>query len=160
WQFPEKLIPLVTLNALHGQALPVYGDGSNQRDWLFVEDHAEALLVAASRGKPGESYNIGGRSEYANIEVVRRICALLDELQYDAAIGARDSLISFVADRPGHDFRYAIDATKIMNELGWAPRETFESGLRKTVQWYLDNRRWWERVRAGVYRGERLGAPV
>ena len=160
YHFPEKLIPLTILNALEGKPLPVYGRGENVRDWLFVEDHAEALLLAALQGKPGESYNIGGRSELSNIEVVRRICALLDELQFDAAIGARESLISFVADRPGHDFRYAIDATKIMNELGWAPRETFESGLRKTVRWYLDNRQWWERVRAGVYRGERLGAPV
>jgi dTDP-glucose 4,6-dehydratase len=160
YHFPEKLIPLTILNALEGKPLPVYGRGENIRDWLFVEDHAEALLRVALHGQPGESYNIGGQSELANIDVVRRICALLDELRFDPEIGARDSLISFVADRPGHDFRYAIDAAKITGELGWAPRETFESGLYKTVQWYLDNRKWWERVRAGVYRGERLGVSV
>jgi dTDP-glucose 4,6-dehydratase len=160
YHFPEKLIPLTILNALEGKPLPVYGRGENIRDWLFVEDHAEALLQVALRGRPMESYNIGGRSELANIEVVRRICALLDELKFDSIIGRRDSLVSFVADRPGHDYRYAIDATKIMNELGWRPSETFESGLRKTVQWYLDNRKWWERVRTGLYKGERLGASL
>jgi dTDP-glucose 4,6-dehydratase len=160
YHFPEKLIPLTILNALEGKPLPVYGRGENIRDWLFVEDHAEALLEVALRGRFGESYNIGGCNELSNIEVVRRICALLDELHVDSVIGKRESLISFVTDRPGHDFRYAIDATKIMNELSWRPRETFESGLRKTVQWYLDNRTWWERVRSGVYRGERLGVSV
>ncbi len=160
YHFPEKLIPLTILNALEGKPIPVYGRGENVRDWLFVEDHAEALLEVALRGRPGDRYNIGGRNELANIEVVRRICTLLDELRFDPTLGERESLISFVTDRPGHDFRYAIDASKIMNELGWAPRETFESGLRKTVQWYLDNRQWWERVRAGVYRGERLGISV
>jgi dTDP-glucose 4,6-dehydratase len=160
YHFPEKLIPLTILNALEGKPLPVYGRGENIRDWLFVEDHAEALLEVALRGRSGESYNIGGCNELSNIEVVRRICGLLDELHVDSVIGKRESLISFVTDRPGHDFRYAIDATKIMNELSWRPRETFETGLRKTVQWYLDNRTWWERVRSGVYRGERLGVSV
>ena len=157
YHFPEKLIPLTILNALECKTLPVYGRGENVRDWLFVDDHAEALLQVALKGVPGETYNIGGGNELANINVVRQICAILDELQFDAAFGPRESLITFVADRPGHDFRYAIDATKIKNELGWAPRETFETGLRKTVQWYLGNRPWWERVRSGVYRGERLG---
>jgi dTDP-glucose 4,6-dehydratase len=160
YHFPEKLIPLTILNALEGKPLPVYGRGENVRDWLFVEDHAGALLEVATRGRPGESYNIGGRNEFSNIEVVWRICGLLDEIAADPAIGRRESLISFVTDRPGHDFRYAIDATKITNELGWRPRETFETGLRKTVQWYLNNRKWWERVRTGVYRGERLGVSV
>lgn len=157
YHFPEKLIPLTILNALEGKTLPVYGRGENVRDWLFVEDHAEALLEVALRGVPGESYNIGGSAELANLDVVRQICAILDERQFEPALGPREKLIAFVADRPGHDFRYAIDATKIRNELGWAPRETFDTGLRKTVQWYLDNRPWWERVRSGVYRGERLG---
>lgn len=156
-QFPEKLIPLVILNALEGEPLPVYGRGENVRDWLYVDDHAEALIVAAERGTVGESYNIGGHNEYRNIDVVRRICALVDELSPNPMIGPRESLITFVTDRPGHDMRYAIDASKIERELGWRPRETFESGLRKTVRWYLDNRRWWERVRSGIYRGERLG---
>jgi dTDP-glucose 4,6-dehydratase len=160
YHFPEKLIPLTILNALEGKPLPVYGRGDNIRDWLYVEDHADALLEVVLRGIPGESYNIGGRSELSNIEVVRRICVLLDEMKFDSAIGDRESLISFVSDRPGHDFRYAIDGTKIMKQLGWAPRETFESGLRKTVQWYLENRVWWQRVRSGVYRGERLGMSI
>jgi dTDP-glucose 4,6-dehydratase len=158
YHFPEKLIPLTILNALEGKPLPVYGRGENVRDWLYVEDHAEALLETALHGIPGESYNIGGGSEHSNLEVVSRVCALLDEFQPDAAIGRRESLISFVTDRPGHDFRYAIDASKIEDKLGWRPRETFETGLRKTVRWYIDNRSWWERVRSGVYRGERLGS--
>jgi dTDP-glucose 4,6-dehydratase len=157
YHFPEKLIPLVILNAFEGKPLPVYGKGENVRDWLYVEDHAEALLEVLLRGKSGERYNIGGRNEMKNIDVVRRICALMDEFEPNSFKGPREQLIKFVADRPGHDFRYAIDASKIQNELGWTPRETFESGLRKTVKWYLDNRAWWERVRAGVYRGERLG---
>lgn len=160
YHFPEKLIPLTILNAVEGKPLPIYGRGENIRDWLFVDDHAEALIEVVLRGEPGESYNIGGRSELANIDVVRRICALLDEFLPDHSIGRRESLISFVTDRPGHDFRYAIDASKIVSRLGWAPRETFETGLRKTVRWYLDNRAWWERVRSGVYRGERLGVAV
>ena len=157
FHFPEKLIPLVTLNALEGKPIPVYGDGSNVRDWLYVDDHARALRLIADRGRPGESYNVGGDSERRNIDVARLICTFVDELAPDAAIGARERLITFVADRPGHDQRYAIDSTKIRAELGWTPTETFESGLRKTVAWYIDNRQWWERIRAGAYRGERLG---
>lgn len=157
YQFPEKLIPLVILNALAGMPLPVYGKGDNVRDWLFVDDHAEALLLVLRRGAPGQTYAIGGHNERSNLEVVRRICALVDELAPEDAIGPRDRLIEFVADRPGHDHRYAIDATKIGHELGWRPRETFESGLRRTVEWYLANGDWVDRVRSGGYRGERLG---
>ena len=157
--FPEKLIPLTILNALEGKPLPVYGKGENVRDWLYVEDHARALLSIAERGRVGESYNVGANCERANIAVVRAICALMDELAPDA-VGPRERLITFVADRPGHDLRYAMDARKLRAELGWAPQETFESGLRKTVEWYLTNRPWWERIRANVYRGERLGAGV
>jgi dTDP-glucose 4,6-dehydratase len=157
--FPEKLIPLIILNALEGKPLPVYGKGENVRDWLYVEDHARALLLIAERGRVGDSYNVGADCERANIAVVRAICALMDELALDA-VGPRERLITFVADRPGHDLRYAMDARKLRTELGWAPQETFESGLRKTVEWYLTNRLWWERIRAEVYRGERLGAGV
>lgn len=160
YHFPEKLIPLAIIKALHGEAIPVYGTGANVRDWLHVEDHADALLLAAERGEIGESYNIGGRNERTNLEVVKAICRLLDELAPDAAIGSRAKLISFVADRPGHDARYAIDASKVERELGWRARYNFDDGLRQTVQWYLDNRTWWERVRSGVYRGERLGVAV
>ncbi|WP_346296012.1 dTDP-glucose 4,6-dehydratase [Rhodopseudomonas sp. P1] len=160
YHFPEKLIPLAIIKALHGEAIPVYGTGANVRDWLHVEDHADALLLAAERGGIGESYNIGGRNERTNLEVVQAICRLLDELAPDAAIGSRAKLISFVTDRPGHDARYAIDASKVERELGWRARYTFDDGLRQTVQWYLDNRTWWERVRSGVYRGERLGVAV
>jgi len=158
YHFPEKLIPLVVLNALEGRPLPVYGDGSNVRDWLYVEDHARALLLIAERGRVGESYNVGGHNEKTNLEVVRTICAILDGIAPDARIGPREGLIAFVADRPGHDHRYAIDPAKIGRDLGWRPQETFETGLAKTVRWYLDNRSWWERIRSGVYRGERLGA--
>ncbi len=157
--FPEKLIPLTILNALEGKPLPVYGRGENVRDWLYVDDHARALLLIAERGRSGHGYNIGADCERSNIAVVRAICALMDELVPDS-IGPRERLITFVADRPGHDLRYAIDARKIRQELGWAPQETFESGLRKTVEWYLTNRSWWERIRSNVYRGERLGAGV
>jgi dTDP-glucose 4,6-dehydratase len=160
YHFPEKLIPLMILNALEGKKLPVYGAGENVRDWLFVEDHAEALLTVVEKGGVGESYNIGGINERKNIDVVHAICDLVDELASNAEIGSRRSLISFVQDRPGHDLRYAIDCSKIARELGWKPRETFETGLRKTVQWYLDNRDWWGDIRSGRYRGERLGAPV
>jgi dTDP-glucose 4,6-dehydratase len=156
YHFPEKLIPLVILNALEGKPLPVYGRGENVRDWLYVEDHAAALLLAAERGRVGESYCIGGHNEHTNLDVVQRICALVDERVPDAA-GPRERLITFVRDRPGHDQRYAIDAGKIERELGWRPRESFETGLARTVDWYLANRTWWERVRSGVYRGERLG---
>lgn len=157
YHFPEKLIPLTIISALEAKLLPVYGTGENVRDWLHVDDHAEALLLVAEQGAVGASYNIGGHNEYTNIEVVRAICRLVDELAPDESIGPREKLISFVADRPGHDARYAIDAAKVARELDWRPRHTFESGLRDTVRWYLDNRPWWERVRSGVYRGERLG---
>jgi dTDP-glucose 4,6-dehydratase len=157
YHFPEKLIPLTIIHALEGRALPVYGRGENVRDWLFVEDHAEALLLAASNGAPGATYNIGGSNERRNIDVVEAICDLLDELAPDAGAGARRELISFVADRPGHDQRYAIDATRIRSELGWRPAHDFEQGLRKTVEWYLANRQWWEAIRSDAYGSERLG---
>lgn len=157
YHFPEKLIPLMIINALEGKPLPVYGNGLNVRDWLYVDDHADALLTVATTGKIGESYNIGGHNEKTNIEVVKTICALLDELRPDPK-GPRERLISYVTDRPGHDARYAIDAGKIGRELGWAPKETFETGLRRTVEWYLANADWWGDIRSGVYRGERLGA--
>jgi dTDP-glucose 4,6-dehydratase len=155
--FPEKLIPLMILNALEGKPLPVYGKGENVRDWLHVEDHARALILIAEKGVPGESYNVGGNAEKTNLEVVHAVCALLDELAPPLSGGPRTNLITYVTDRPGHDLRYAIDASKIRRELGWEPLETFETGLRKTVTWYLANRPWWERIRSGVYRGERLG---
>jgi dTDP-glucose 4,6-dehydratase len=157
--FPEKLIPLTILNALEGKPLPVYGKGENVRDWLYVEDHARALLLIAERGRVGHGYNVGADCERSNIAVVRAICALMDELAPDS-IGPHERLITFVADRPGHDLRYAMDARKIRQELGWAPQETFATGLRKTVAWYLTNRAWWERIRSSVYRGERLGAGI
>jgi dTDP-glucose 4,6-dehydratase len=157
YHFPEKLIPLIIINALEGLKLPVYGKGANVRDWLFVDDHARALLTVVAKGTVGATYCVGGRCEKANIDVVRTICTLMDELAPSAKIGPREGLITFVADRPGHDMRYAIDASRIATDLGWEPRETFESGLRKTVEWYLANRTWWERIRSGVYRGERLG---
>ena len=160
YHFPEKLIPLTIINALEGKPLAVYGSGENIRDWLHVDDHAEALIQVVQRGALGESYNIGGNNEYTNISVVRSICKLIDELAPNAAIGPRAQLINFVTDRPGHDARYAIDASKIARELGWRPHHTFETGLRHTVQWYLENKPWWERVRSGVYRGERLGIAV
>jgi dTDP-glucose 4,6-dehydratase len=160
YQFPEKLIPLMIINALEGKQLPVYGNGSNIRDWLYVEDHARALALIAEKGKPGEKYNVGGNSEKANVEVVREICRLLDEIAPNPRIGSHEYLITFVSDRPGHDLRYAIDASKIRRELDWNPLETFETGLRKTIAWYLNNPRWWERIRSGVYAGERLGALV
>lgn len=157
YHFPEKLIPLMIINALEGRPLPVYGNGLNVRDWLYVDDHADALLTVATSGKLGESYNIGGHNEKANIEVVKAICSILDELRPDSK-GPRERLISYVTDRPGHDARYAIDAGKIGRELGWTPKETFETGLRRTVEWYLANSTWWGDIRSGVYRGERLGA--
>jgi dTDP-glucose 4,6-dehydratase len=155
YQFPEKLIPLMILNALHGLPLPVYGDGTNVRDWLHVEDHARALLLVLQRGRPGEKYNIGGRNEQTNMAVVEQICATLDEMRPQAAPHRR--LITLVADRPGHDRRYAIDATKIETEIGWKARESFATGIRKTVKWYLDNPGWWQPLRDSVYSGERLG---
>jgi dTDP-glucose 4,6-dehydratase len=154
-QFPEKLIPLMILKGLAGEPLPVYGDGGNVRDWLFVDDHARALRLVATRGRVGESYNIGGRCECDNLTVVRTICALLDEITPTGA--PHDRLITFVADRPGHDRRYAIDCSKIERELGWTPQETFESGLRKTVEWYVAREDWWRPVLDGSYRGQRLG---
>ncbi len=158
YHFPEKLIPLVILNALDGKALPVYGNGQQVRDWLFVEDHARALLQVVTRGAVGETYNIGGHNEQKNLDVVHAICDLLDELQPRAAGSYREQ-VTFVTDRPGHDLRYAIDASKIERELGWTPAETFPSGLRKTVRWYLDNLDWCRRVQDGSYQRERLGAP-
>lgn len=159
YHFPEKLIPLMILNALDGKPLPVYGDGMQIRDWLFVEDHARALYQVVTEGVVGETYNIGGHNEKTNIEVVKTICALLEELapEKPAGVARYEDLITFVQDRPGHDVRYAIDAAKIGRELGWKPQETFESGLRKTVQWYLDNKTWWQNVLNGSYRLERLG---
>lgn len=159
FHFPEKLIPLMILNVLEGKPLPVYGDGKQIRDWLYVEDHARALAVVVAKGQVGDTYNIGGHNEKQNIEVVRTLCALLDELapsEIDGLASYAD-LITFVTDRPGHDVRYAIDASKIEAELGWTPSETFESGLRKTVEWYLANELWWCAVRDGSYRGDRLG---
>jgi dTDP-glucose 4,6-dehydratase len=155
FQFPEKLIPLTILRAMEGKPLPVYGRGENVRDWLYVEDHALALIAVLKKGRLGETYNIGGAAERQNIDVVRGICDLLDEIRPGQRPHA--DLISFVADRPGHDLRYAIDSSKIRQELGWAPRESFESGLAHTVRWYLDNRKWWERILSGSYRTERLG---
>jgi dTDP-glucose 4,6-dehydratase len=157
YHFPEKLIPLTIIRALRGESLPVYGKGENVRDWLHVEDHAEALTLVLQRGRPGETYNIGGTNERRNIDVVRAICALLDDMLPNTINRPHAKLIEFVTDRPGHDQRYAIDAAKIGRELGWRPRRTFEHGLRDTVRWYLDNRAWWERVMSGAYRGERLG---
>jgi dTDP-glucose 4,6-dehydratase len=156
-QFPEKLIPLMIINCLEGEALPVYGSGENVRDWLFVEDHARALVLLAEQGKVGESYNVGANCERTNIDVVRTICSLMDEIAPNPAVGKFENLIQSVGDRPGHDLRYAIDATKIRTDLGWAPRVSFEAGLARTGRWYVDNRAWWQRIRASVYRGERLG---
>lgn len=155
FHFPEKLIPLTILNAFEGKALPVYGRGANIRDWLYVEDHARALDLIASRGRLGEKYNVGGRNERRNIDVVLRICELLDEFKPKARPHAE--LVSYVTDRPGHDARYAIDATKLESELGWKAREDFDSGIKSTVRWYLDNEWWWRPLRDSVYSGERLG---
>jgi dTDP-glucose 4,6-dehydratase len=169
FQFPEKLIPVVILKALRGEPIPVYGKGENIRDWLYVEDHAEALLTAISKGKPGETYNIGGNNEMRNIDLVRLLCRLLDaalakrpelrtkHLTSDLRPPASESLITFVTDRPGHDLRYAIDATKIKNDLGWEPKQDHESGFRKTVGWYLENEQWWQEILNGSYQLERLG---
>ncbi|HBM3189770.1 MULTISPECIES: dTDP-glucose 4,6-dehydratase [Klebsiella] len=159
YHFPEKLIPLIILNALDGKPLPVYGDGGQIRDWLYVEDHARALYKVVTEGIVGETYNIGGHNERKNIDVVKTICHLLEELVpvKPAGVAQYTDLITYVTDRPGHDMRYAIDADKIYKELGWKPQETFESGIRKTVEWYLANEVWWSRVKDGSYAGERLG---
>lgn len=165
YQFPEKLVPLMILNALEGKPLPIYGDGGNVRDWLYVEDHCDGILLALTRGRPGQKYNIGGNNEHRNVEVVDRICAVLEEERPAAtnpslvARGVKSyaDLKTYVKDRPGHDRRYAIDASKIRTELGWKPRHDFTEGLRKTIRWYLGNARWSERVQSGTYRRERLG---
>ena len=161
YHFPEKLIPHMILNALAGKSLPVYGNGLQIRDWLYVEDHARALIRVVTTGEVGETYNIGGHNEQTNIHVVRTLCALLEELAADrkpAGVARYEDLITFVKDRPGHDARYAIDASKIERELGWVPQESFDSGLRKTVQWYLANEAWWQRVLSGAYQLQRIGA--
>lgn len=156
YHFPEKLIPLVILNALDGKELPIYGKGDNIRDWLYVEDHAKALVTVVEKGELGETYNVGGRNERTNLEVVETVCSILDELS-PRADGQYKDLIVFVTDRPGHDARYAIDATKLETKLGWKAEENFDTGIRKTVQWYLDNDWWWRPIREGRYAGERLG---
>lgn len=155
YHFPEKLIPLIILNAMDGKPLPVYGNGVNIRDWLYVEDHARALDLIAARGRVGEKYNVGGRNERRNIDVVTRVCELMDHLRPHAK--PHTDLITYVTDRPGHDARYAIDATKLETELGWKAQENFDSGIERTVRWYLDNEWWWQPLRQGVYSGERLG---
>ncbi len=155
FHFPEKLIPLIILNALEGKPLPVYGNGANIRDWLYVEDHAKALWLIVRNGRSGEKYNVGGRNERRNIDVVTRVCAIMDELR--PANAPHSQLITHVTDRPGHDARYAIDATKLEDELGWKAQENFDTGIRKTVEWYLQNEWWWRPLREGVYSGERLG---
>jgi dTDP-glucose 4,6-dehydratase len=157
FQFPEKLVPTVILRALAGQPIPVYGAGANVRDWLYVEDHVDALLLISEKGRPGQSYNVGANCERTNLEMVRQICRSLDEMVATPPGGAHEQLIRHVADRPGHDFRYAVNADRIRRELGWKPRETFESGVHKTVRWYLENRNWWERMRSDTDAGERLG---
>ncbi len=156
WHFPEKLIPLVTINAIEGRELPVYGDGSNVRDWLFVEDHAAALVRAVEVGEPGETYAIGARQPRSNLQVVQAICRTLDELRPDPA-GPRERLIRYVSDRPGHDWRYEIDASHAEQALDWKAQHDFETGIRRTVQWYLDHQEWWEAIRSGRYTGQRLG---
>jgi dTDP-glucose 4,6-dehydratase len=155
YHFPEKLIPLVILNALDGLKLPIYGKGDNIRDWLYVDDHARALCLVVEKGVPGQTYNVGGNNERTNLQVVQTICRILDEVKPKE--GSYGDQVTFVADRPGHDRRYAIDATKLKSELGWRPQEDFDTGIRKTVQWYLDNRWWWEPIRAAKYSGQRLG---
>ncbi|MBQ3806523.1 MAG: dTDP-glucose 4,6-dehydratase [Kiritimatiellae bacterium] len=167
YHFPEKLIPLIILNCLEGKPLPVYGKGANVRDWLYVDDHVKALCLVNAKGVPGETYNVGGHNERTNLEVVKTVCAILDELRprggTDGGSGTPEprpryqDLITYVADRPGHDLRYAIDPAKLMNELGWKPEENFETGIRKTVQWYLDNEWWWKPIHEKKYAGQRLG---
>jgi dTDP-glucose 4,6-dehydratase len=160
FHFPEKLIPLTIVRGLKGQSMPVYGKGENVRDWLYVEDHARALIAVVRQGRIGQTYNIGGNAERRNIDVVRQVCGLLDDMIPESHFRPHADLITFVADRPGHDLRYAIDCSKLRAELGWTPQENFETGLEKTVRWYLDNRSWWERILSGVYRTERLGLAI
>ncbi len=157
YQFPEKLIPLMIANCIDEKPLPIYGEGLNIRDWLFVEDHYDAIYSVLRNGTIGETYNIGGNNEISNIDIVNTICSILDELKPRNGGKSYNNLITFVTDRPGHDFRYAIDATKINNKLGWSPKETFASGIRKTIQWYLDNESWWRKIQDGTYNQERLG---
>ncbi len=157
YQFPEKLIPVLILKALAGEKLPIYGKGENVRDWLYVEDHAAALRLVLEKGRVGETYNVGGRTERTNIDVARAVCSILDELLPDSPHRPHENLITFVADRPGHDLRYAIDSSKIERELGWSQKESFESGLKRTVAWYLENRIWWQRILSGDYQVERIG---
>lgn len=157
YQFPEKLIPLMILNCMEHKPLPVYGKGLNVRDWLYVTDHCEAISLVIKKGKPGETYNIGGHNEMKNIDIVTTICKILDELVPSEKLSSYTELITYVTDRPGHDLRYAIDASRIERELGWKPKETFESGIRKTVVWYLENRTWWEHIQAKKYNQQRLG---
>jgi len=157
YQFPEKLIPLMIINCLHGKPLPVYGQGENVRDWLYVRDHCEAIHTVLTSGTMGETYNIGGNNEIRNIDVVTTICDLLNEISPSENGSSYADLITYVKDRPGHDFRYAIDAGKIQNNLGWSPKESFETGIRKTIHWYLDNQDWWRAIQDNTYRQERLG---
>ena len=157
YQFPEKLIPLMIINCLHGKPLPVYGQGENVRDWLYVRDHCEAIHTVLTSGTVGETYNIGGNNEIRNIDVVTTICDLLNEISPSENGSSYSDLITYVKDRPGHDFRYAIDAGKIQNNLGWSPKESFETGIRKTIHWYLDNQDWWRAIQDNTYRQERLG---
>ena len=157
YQFPEKLIPLVILNALEGKPLPIYGDGLNVRDWLYVEDHCEAIETVLDKGVIGECYNVGGNNEQTNINIVRTICQTIDRLQPGLAHSPCESLITYVTDRPGHDRRYAIDASRIRDELGWEPKQNFQAGIEATVKWYMENSDWVQRVQSGEYRGERLG---
>jgi len=157
YQFPEKLVPLMIINCLQGNPLPVYGEGENVRDWLFVGDHCDAIHTVLANGEIGETYNIGGNNEIKNIDVVTIICSLLDEISPREDGSSYSDLITFVKDRPGHDFRYAIDAGKIQNDLGWSPNESFETGIRKTIHWYLDNQNWWKAIQDNNYRQERLG---
>ena len=157
YQFPEKLIPLMILNCIKEKSLPVYGKGDNVRDWLFVEDHCDAIYSVLSSGKLGETYNIGGNNEIQNIDIVKTICEKMDEYSPRKQDGNYEELITYVTDRPGHDFRYAIDASKISNELGWQPKENFETGIEKTIRWYLENREWWQAIQDNTYQQERLG---
>ena len=157
YQFPEKLIPLMILNCLEHKPLPVYGKGLNVRDWLYVRDHCDAINTIIRKGRLGETYNVGGNNEMTNIEIVNTICSLLDEMTPSDRLGSYKELITYVQDRPGHDLRYAIDASKIQNELGWSPRETFATGIRKTVAWYLEHRDWWQDIQSKKYQQQRLG---